>query len=128
MVGRQIGRDSGGIMNTSPAFCPEDSTINWQYYNNWLEVGFFLFFMRNFLTLFKIFTKQWSEDSNMEVTCYAKNDEVSPDEPCASGPACNGCNVWSEVNGVKYCCANNCDYGYVEVSYENGNVVCHCHH
>ena len=63
----------------------------------------------------------------MEVTCYAKN-EASPDEPCASGPACNGCNVWSEVNGVKYCCANNCDYGYVEVSYENGNVVCHCHH
>ena len=64
----------------------------------------------------------------MEVTCYARNNETSIDEPCASGPACNGCNVWSEVNGVKYCCANNCDYGYVEVSYENGNVVCHCHH
>ena len=32
MVGRQIGRDSGGIMNRSPAFCPEDSTINWEYW------------------------------------------------------------------------------------------------
>ena len=63
----------------------------------------------------------------MEATCD-NNGPDPPSDECASGPACNGCNIWSEVNGVRYCCARDCDYGSVEVSYENGNVICHCYH
>ena len=61
----------------------------------------------------------------MEITC----DEKNPDnrKGCASGPVCDSCNVWAMVNDVKYCCATNCDYGYVEVSSENGVVVCNCY-
>ena len=38
MVGRVIGKDHGGILNRSPAICPEDSTVLWQYYVDWTEV------------------------------------------------------------------------------------------
>ena len=45
-----------------------------------------------------------------------------------SGPACDDCDIWAEANGVRYCCAENCDSGYIEVSTENGNVMCSCYH
>lgn len=71
--------------------------------------------------------QEWRQDSNMEVNCDGNNGGNDDDKGCASGPVCDQCNIWASVNGVKYCCAQNCDYGYVEVSSENGQVVCHCY-
>merc|ERR1712080_194083 len=53
------------------------------------------------------------------------NPTMPPDaESCTWGAACDGCNVWSEVNGVRYCCATNCDSGSLDVHSENGEVIC----
>ena len=64
----------------------------------------------------------------MEAKCDNNDDPDPPSESCASGSDCANCNIWAEANGVRYCCAKNCDYGRVEVSTENGNVICHCYH
>ena len=39
MVGRQIGVDRGGILNRSPTLCPEDSTVDWEYWSTAWEVS-----------------------------------------------------------------------------------------
>ena len=39
MVGRQIGVDRGGILNRSPTMCPEDSTVDWEYWSTAWEVS-----------------------------------------------------------------------------------------
>ena len=63
----------------------------------------------------------------MEVTC--NGDDPDPPGPggCTSGSVCDSCNNWASVDGVKYCCAQNCDYGYVSVSSSNGVVTCDCY-
>eukprot|EP00091_Calanus_sinicus_P002288 TRINITY_DN1230_c0_g1_i1.p1 TRINITY_DN1230_c0_g1~~TRINITY_DN1230_c0_g1_i1.p1 ORF type:complete len:186 (-),score=61.14 TRINITY_DN1230_c0_g1_i1:40-552(-) len=53
--------------------------------------------------------------------------EPNPD-PCTFGAACDDCGVWAEVNGVRYCCASQCDWGNVFVWTENGQVQCQCTH
>ena len=76
--------------------------------------------------------KKWTEDSWMEISCDGNNnnDDNNDDNDkggCASGSVCDSCSTWAMVNDVKYCCATNCDYGYVEVSSVNGVVVCNCY-
>merc|ERR1712156_251308 len=110
MIGKNIGQDMGGVLNRGASFCPEDSTSLWEYWNDW--------------------QKEWDEDSFMEITCDGDNPDPNPTPGpggCASGPVCDTCNIWASVNDVKYCCATNCNYGYVEVSSSNGVVVCNCY-
>merc|ERR1712228_46091 len=67
-----------------------------------------------------------TEDWAMEAVC---GSDPGPDgEPCTWGDYCDNCAIWSEADGVKYCCANNCDSGSIDVSTENGEVVCTCYH
>lgn len=106
MIGNEIGRDLGGVLSRTTSQCPENANL-WEYWNDWQE--------------------EWRQDSNMEVNCDDNNGGGGDDKGCASGPVCDSCSVWASVNGVKYCCASNCDYGYVEVSSENGQVICHCY-
>ena len=46
---------------------------------------------------------------------------------CTSGPVCDSYKYWNSVNGVKYCCAQNRDYGYVSLSISNGVITCDCY-
>ena len=50
---------------------------------------------------------------------------------CTSGPVCDSYKYWNIgigiVNGVKYCCAQNRDYGYVSLSFSNGVITCDCY-
>merc|ERR1711997_862659 len=108
MIGKNIGQDKGGVRNRGTSYCPEDSTNLWEYWEDWRE--------------------EWVEDSWMEVTC--DNDDNNDDEGpggCATGSVCDDCSNWAMVNDVKYCCATNCDYGYVEVSSVNGVAICNCY-
>jgi hypothetical protein len=56
------------------------------------------------------------------------DDEDGDGEACKSGSKCDNCNIWSAVNGVKYCCANDCNSGSIDVSSVNGVVTCVCRH
>ena len=38
MIGKEIGKDSGGVLNRGNSFCPEDATSVWEYWNDWQEV------------------------------------------------------------------------------------------
>ena len=106
MIGKEIGKDFGGVLNNDDGFCPENFNILWKYWND--------------------FRDEWVEDSNMEVTCEGDDPTPGPGG-CASGSVCDSCNNWASVDGVKYCCAENCDYGYVSVSSSNGVVTCDCY-
>ena len=61
---------------------------------------------------------------------------------CTSGPVCDSYKYQSisapastrsaapgalRANGVKYCCAQNRDYGYVSLSFSNGVITCDCY-
>ena len=59
---------------------------------------------------------------------WTLNSSAAPGEPCTWGSACNGCDITSQHNGVTYCCAVDCDHGDLEISTNNGEVVCSCHH
>merc|ERR1719402_324355 len=114
MVGHSVGQNYGGIRNKEDSTCPQDMVRNWEYWMDW--------------------TEEWQEDSDLEAKCQngptsGPNPTMPPDaESCTWGAACDGCNVWSEVNGVRYCCATNCDSGSLDVSTENGEVICWCNH
>merc|ERR1711910_61401 len=109
MVGPNVGQDYGGVLNREGGLCPETLTQDWEYYRDW--------------------TDSWEQDWSLEVTCGTDGPTPDPDgEPCTWGEYCEGCAIWNEHDGVKYCCANNCDYGSVDVSTSNGEVVCTCHH
>ena len=49
-------------------------------------------------------------------------------EPCTWGHFCDDCDIWSEADGVKYCCATDCDTGEIEISTSDGEVSCTCYH
>ena len=42
MIGNEIGKDLGGVLNRGDSYCPEDSTQIWEYWNDWLEVCTFV--------------------------------------------------------------------------------------
>ncbi len=111
MVGNTVGQDLGGLLNRANSFCPEDahSNKNWEYWLDWMN--------------------DWREDMDMKAKCLDKNfQDANEPEACAIGSVCDDCNVWASVNDVKYCCAENCDHGYVNVASQNGNVICQCYH
>ena len=110
MVGPNIGQDWGGILNREAGQCPEALTSDWEYYMDW--------------------TDSWEEDWTMEAGCENSGGptEDPNSEPCTWGSFCDDCLIWSEANGVRYCCAQNCDTGEIEVSTENGEVTCRCYH
>jgi len=113
MVGPSIGQ-VGGIRNKEDGSCPYNLHQDWEYYRDW--------------------TSSWEEDWTMEATCDSHptnkpDPTIPPDhESCTWGATCNGCQVWSEVNGVRYCCAQNCNSGSIDVSTEDGQVICWCSH
>ena len=113
IVGLEIGVDYGGILNRELGHCPDQLGMDWEYYRDW--------------------TDTWEKDWLLTATC---NGNPGPDpttpgpdhEPCTFGDVCYNCNVWSEVNGVRYCCANNCNSGGIHVDSQNGQVNCYCYH
>lgn len=107
MVGTKVGQDIGGILYRGSPICPEEATNDWEYWSDWQD--------------------KWVEDWTLKAKCNDDNGG-DDDEPCTSGSACDDCNIWAAVNGVKYCCAQDCNYGSVDVSTENGHVVCKCNH
>lgn len=48
-------------------------------------------------------------------------------ESCVSGLACTDCSVTAGINGVTYCCDNNCDSGWVDVD-STRDPICLCGH
>ena len=116
MVGPSIGQDYGGILNREAGSCPDKLNRDWEYWNDWLE--------------------EWDSDFGFEVICSgspgpdptSKPTTMNPDyEACTWGAACDGCSIWHEHNGVRYCCANGCNSGGISVSTENGEVTCYCY-
>ena len=64
MVGRQIGVDRGGILNRSPTLCPEDSTVDWEYWSTAWEVSA----VRKIKTpIFSVFWKKVVNIATMEL-------------------------------------------------------------
>jgi len=115
MVGPNPGKDYGGILNREQGVCPESITRDWEYYDDWME--------------------EWDEDWSLTVKCTGApgpdktttKNPINP-EPCTWGNVCYSCNIWAEVNGVRYCCANDCNSGGIETWTENGAVNCYCYH
>eukprot|EP00088_Acartia_fossae_P060709 TRINITY_DN72738_c0_g1_i1.p1 TRINITY_DN72738_c0_g1~~TRINITY_DN72738_c0_g1_i1.p1 ORF type:complete len:117 (-),score=22.09 TRINITY_DN72738_c0_g1_i1:35-385(-) len=116
MVGTNPGEDFGGIMNREQGNCPENLRSDWLYWDNFFE--------------------EWQSDWQLTAKCDGSPgpgpttedpDPVNP-EPCTWGDVCYSCNIWAEVNGVRYCCANDCNSGGIETSTENGQVNCYCYH
>ena len=82
----------------------------------------------------------------MEMTCENSGGPTQDPngEPCTFGSYCDDCDIWAEADGVRYkdmttltmtpsyftryCCAQNCDTGEIEVSTSNGEVICNCYH
>eukprot|EP00088_Acartia_fossae_P050769 TRINITY_DN5693_c0_g1_i1.p1 TRINITY_DN5693_c0_g1~~TRINITY_DN5693_c0_g1_i1.p1 ORF type:complete len:208 (+),score=35.96 TRINITY_DN5693_c0_g1_i1:48-626(+) len=117
MVGPDPGVNHGGILNYEKGACPEDLTQDWWYWDDFFE--------------------EWDTDWSMEAKCTGSpgpdnSSTKSPDpvdpEPCTWGDVCYSCDIWAEVNGVRYCCANDCNHGGIETSSENGQVMCYCYH
>ena len=110
MVGPRVGEDYGGILNRQGGTCPESLTADWEYYMDW--------------------TDSWESDWTMSAVCEGGEDSTHhPDgEPCTWGHFCDDCDIWSEANGVRYCCATDCDTGHIEISTSNGEVSCTCYH
>merc|ERR1712110_640109 len=99
MVGPTVGQDFGGGLNR-----------DWEYYMDWMD--------------------SWEEDWTLEARCEG-DPGPTPDpesDPCTWGSYCDGCDHWAEADGVKYCCATDCNNGDVEVSTSNGDVTCRCYH
>merc|ERR1711872_268623 len=89
MVGPDVGKDFGGILNRDSGNCLEDLSQDWEYYREW--------------------TDSWEEDFTLAAYCGDNPPTPGPDgEPCTWGSYCNDCPIWAEANGVRYCCASNC--------------------
>lgn len=116
MVGPTVGEDFGGILNRSPGICPEDLTSEWEYWSDWQA--------------------SWESDWSLSASCNGASvgsSTATPTYPpsadvCTWGDACRGCAITHTHNGVTYCCATDCDSGWLNVQTENGQVVCACGH
>lgn len=38
MIGKEIGKDLGGVLNTADGFCPEELNVLWKYWNDFRDV------------------------------------------------------------------------------------------
>ena len=45
MIGKEIGKNSGGVLNTEDGACPEDLSTKWKYWNDFRQVSFIIFQM-----------------------------------------------------------------------------------
>jgi len=112
-IGAEIGdNESLGIRHIGQDSCPEYVKVEtWEYWMDWMN--------------------EWEEDLWMEANCSDGPDPGPTDgpvEPCATGSLCDGCDIWQEQDGIKYCCAHDCDHGSLNVHTENGEVICECRH
>ena len=127
-VGDQPLVNMGGLINWGDAVCPSQLQQVWSFYR-WGDGEI----------------NDWDEDPLLTVTCGGSEPSTttrttsttaetttrtttSMDSACSWGSACSDCSVFSEWDGVKYCCASNCDQGQVWVWEEDGEVRCACSH
>ena len=122
-IGDKLGVNMAGILNFGDETCPTENTEVWEVYA-WKD-GY----------------DDWTPDPELRVTCEGDSPPTNASssssitstetsrEACTWGSFCDGCSIWSSVNDVKYCCANNCNSGgiYVEPD-SNGNIDCYCYH
>ncbi|TRY79651.1 hypothetical protein TCAL_06582 [Tigriopus californicus] len=109
MVGETVGQDLGGILNRGDSQCPEDLTPEWEYWSTGFE--------------------EWDNDWGMAATCQNGGPTQPPNaESCSYGTICESCAITHEQDGILYCCSVGCDYGWIDVGMQNGNVVCSCGH
>jgi len=119
----------GGLINWDDSWCPSDIGQDWSFYR-WGDGEI----------------NDWEADPAIKITCDNNSNPrpttttttstttttthpTHPDsEPCTWGSYCDGCSVWSEMDGTRYCCSNNCNWGDVFVWSENGQVHCECVH
>jgi len=130
-------QNMGGLINWGDAWCPADLEEHWSFYR-WGDGEI----------------DDWEEDPTLRVSCVGNEPTKpttttttekttvptmqptthptrtpSPDaEPCSWGSACDGCDQWAEMDGVRYCCASQCDWGDVYVWTDDGQVWCECYH
>ena len=38
MIGKEIGKDMGGVLNNEDGFCPENLNTLWKYWNDFRDV------------------------------------------------------------------------------------------
>jgi len=120
----------GGLINWDDSFCPGDITEDWSFYR-WGDGE----------------VNDWEADPTLKSSCSKSPPPTKPTtttttvpptssthtpnpeaEPCTWGQACDGCQVWTEQDGVRYCCAHQCDWGDVFVWTQGGEVQCECTH
>ena len=114
----------GGLINWGDSVCPSDLQDPWSFYR-WGDGEI----------------NDWDEDPLLTVTCGGRTtskrttDTTTPRPTttttslvgtCSSGSECEGCSVWTEEGGVRYCCAAHCDQGDVWVWQEDGETRCAC--
>ena len=127
-VGDQPLVNMGGLINWGDAVCPSQLQQFWSFYR-WGDGEI----------------NDWDEDPLLTVTCGGslpstttrrpttssttrETTTTSKEEACTWGSACDGCSIFTESGGVKYCCASQCDQGDVWVWEEDGEVRCACSH
>jgi len=123
-------QNMGGLINWDDSFCPGDIVEDWSFYR-WGDGE----------------VNDWEADPTLKSSCSKDPPPTKPTtttttvpptssthtpnpnaEPCTWGTACDSCQVWTINNGVKYCCAQQCDWGDVFVWTQNGEVQCECTH
>lgn len=118
----------GGMINWGDAWCPADLQETWSFYrwdevNDWYEDPSLVVSCESFVPPTTTTTRKPTTTTRAPATSTTTRN---PSSACNSGIDCMGCDVWTEHNGVAYCCAANCDYEDVFVWEENGEVHCTC--
>jgi len=125
-VGENGGGNGGGMINKDgQSACPGNLLLKWEYYNWGDENG-------------------WALDDTLTVTCDNGYTDPPPTtapaptpphttsgnyESCTWGSWCDDCAVYAESGGVRYCCANDCNSGGININVNgNGGVDCTCYH
>merc|ERR1739838_922564 len=115
----------GGLINWGDAWCASDIQEQWSFYrygdgevNDW-EVD----------PTLKVSCGEPATESTTTTTTTTTTRTPNPNsDPCTWGSGCDDCSQTTEFNGVRYCCATQCDWGEVFVWTENGQVMCECYH
>ena len=80
---------------------------------------------------YRDWTDSWESDWTLAVVCEGGGEDTTPQphgEPCTWGQFCADCDIWAEAEGVRDCCATDCDTGEIEISTSDGEVSCTCYH
>ena len=117
MLKKKICKKKGFFQGTNEGYalaygtqtCPENLPRTWEYYD-YEDTGEFV------------------SDEKAYMRC--SDDPPGPDpEPdtCISGSECDGCEMSVEWEGIKFCCNNHCDSGWINVD-PNTDPLCQCGH